>query len=207
MINSCRGLCSVPGPLQTVQRAEFRGFLLALQASDAIHLGVDNLNVVRHSGRLFDGVRSLCLAELVIDGDFPMLIGRIFEQRWRDIVRVTKIKEHADEELVQAGEERELDRLGNNAADEAADFGRRRLDHAVVDSRRNLSGVCWRWYPIILELHRFFVAISRVVVNHGDFVGTVPDPLVWSAGALPKRRRLVHAVRDYALLPSISLDL
>ena len=31
--------------------------------------------------------------------------------------------------------------------------------------------------------------------------GTAPDPLVWSAGALPKRRRLVHAVRDRAFLP------
>ena len=28
-----------------------------------------------------------------------------------------------------------------------------------------------------------------------------PDPLVWSAGARPKRRRLVHAVRDRAMLP------
>ena len=26
-------------------------------------------------------------------------------------------------------------------------------------------------------------------------------PLVWSAGALPKRRRLVHAVRNHATLP------
>ena len=31
--------------------------------------------------------------------------------------------------------------------------------------------------------------------------GTAPDPLVWSAGAHPKRRRLVHAVRDRAFLP------
>ena len=31
--------------------------------------------------------------------------------------------------------------------------------------------------------------------------GTALDPLVWSAGALPKRRRLVHAVRDHAFLP------
>ena len=30
---------------------------------------------------------------------------------------------------------------------------------------------------------------------------TAPDPLVWSAGARPKRRRLVHAVRDRAFLP------
>ena len=30
--------------------------------------------------------------------------------------------------------------------------------------------------------------------------GTAPDPMIWSAGALPKRKRLVHAVRDLAML-------
>ena len=47
----------------------------------------------------------------------------------------------------------------------------------------------------------FFIAISRAVVNHVDGDGTAPDPLVWSDGALPERRRLVHAVRDRAFLP------
>ena len=50
------------------------------------------------------------------------------------------------------------------------------------------------------DLHRFFIAISRAVVNHDGRDGTAPDPLVWSAGALPKRRRLVHDVRDRAFL-------
>ena len=68
----------------------------------------------------------------------------------------------------------------------AADFGRRRVGPAVVDARRNLSGVCGRWYPVILDLHRFFIAISRAVVNHDGREGTAPDPLDWSAGALPK---------------------
>ena len=89
--------------------------------------------------------------------------------------------------------------MGNNAADEAADFGRRRVGNAVIDARRNLSGVCGRWYPVILDLHRFF--ISRAVVNHDGIDGIAPDPLVWPAGALPKRRRLVHATRDRAMLP------
>ena len=54
---------------------------------------------------------------------------------------------------------------------------------------------------IILDLHRFFIAIARAVVNHDGLGGTAPDPPVWSAGALHKRRRLVHAVRDRAFLP------
>ena len=47
----------------------------------------------------------------------------------------------------------------------------------------------------------FFVAIASAVVNHDDGSGTAPDPLVWSAGSLPKRPRVLHAVRDFAFLP------
>ena len=81
------------------------------------------------------------------------------------------------------------------------DIGRRRVGNVVIDARRNLSGVCGRWYPDILDLHRFFIAISRAVVNHDGSDGTAPDPLVWSAGAHPKRRRLVRAVWDRVFLP------
>ena len=89
----------------------------------------------------------------------------------------------------------------NHNNNEVADFGRRRVGPAVIDARRNLSGVCGLWYPVFLDLHRFFIAISRIVVNYDGNDGTAPDPVVWSAGALPKRRRLVHAVRDLAMLP------
>ena len=121
----------------------------------------------------------------------------------RDKVRITKVKGHADDTMVLDGRVGEGDRLGSGAADEAADFGRRRVSPAVIDARRNLSGICGRWYPVILDLHRIFIAISRAVVNHDGRDGTAPDPLVWSAGAHPKKRRLVRAVRDRAFLPGI----
>ena len=40
VVSACRGFCSVPGPLQTVQRAELWGVILALQANDGVHLGL-----------------------------------------------------------------------------------------------------------------------------------------------------------------------
>ena len=43
--------------------------------------------------------------------------------RGPDTVRVSTVKGHADEAMVRNGQVREADRLGNNAADEAADFG------------------------------------------------------------------------------------
>ena len=137
--------------------------------------------------------------ELVNDGDLLLLIERMLHHRGLDTVRISKVKGLADDDMVLHGRVRGEDKLGFDAADEAADC-RRRVGHAVIDARRNLSGVCGRWYPVILDLHRFFVAISRAVVNHDGRSGTAPDPLVWSAGALHKRRRLVHAVRDRAFL-------
>ena len=86
-------------------------------------------------------------------------------------------------------------------ADQAADLGRRRVGAALVNDRKGFSDACKRWYPIILDLHRFFIAISRAVVNEDGRGGLAPDPMVWSAGGRHKRRRPVEAVRDYAMLP------
>ena len=44
------------------------------------------------------------------------------EDNGRDTARISKVKGHADESMVFDGRVREVDRLGNNAADEAADF-------------------------------------------------------------------------------------
>ena len=57
--------------------------------------------------------------------------------------------------------------------------------------------VCCRLLERV-RICRFFIAIFQTVVNTD---GCVAPDLVWSAGGLPKRRRVVHAVRDAALLP------
>ena len=121
MVQSCRGF-AVPGPLQSVQRAEFWGVILALQASAPLHLEIDSLHVVRHGGRLLDGGRNPCPAELVEDADLILLIERILHLRSRDTVRDTKVKAM----LVRAWFRAELDGIGNNEADGAA-------------------AACWRW--------------------------------------------------------------
>ena len=40
------------GPLQSVQRAEYWGVILALQAYSGIHIGIDNLNALRGVAKL-----------------------------------------------------------------------------------------------------------------------------------------------------------
>ena len=53
-LERCRAFLPVLGVMQTVQRAEFWGAFLAMQAYWPCHLGIDNLNVARSIGRLLD---------------------------------------------------------------------------------------------------------------------------------------------------------
>ena len=80
---SCRGFCSIPGPLESVQTAEIWSVILALQSSGAVHLGVDNLGVVRHVGRLLDGHHGSVPFELVKDGDLILPIAGMLRLRVR----------------------------------------------------------------------------------------------------------------------------
>ena len=102
-VQSCRGFCSFPGPLQSVQRAEMWGVIFGLAVFWCCSLGVDNLSVVRHVSRLLDGHRGSVPFELVKDGDLLLLIGRMLRLRGLDTVRVTEVKGHADEGMVLNG--------------------------------------------------------------------------------------------------------
>ena len=82
-----------------------------------------------------------------------------------------------------------MDRIGNDEADAAADLGRRRVHHAVIYAWGMVNRSCARWYPVVQELHRFFIAITRSVLNDDGVSGTTLHPVVWSAAANPKRRK------------------
>ena len=106
----------VPGALQTVQRAEYLGAILALQAFMPIHIGIDNKNVC-------------CSMSLCTDGDLLACIDRMV--RFKSARSV----------MIAEGKVRREDKEGNNAADIAADFGRLRQPELVIDARRNLLRV------------------------------------------------------------------
>ena len=59
----------VLGVMQTIQRAEFWGAVIAMQAYCPCHFGIDNLNVARSLGRLLDRDSFGRPLPLVKDGD------------------------------------------------------------------------------------------------------------------------------------------
>ena len=122
--------------------------------------------------------------------------------RGQETVRVTKVKGHAEDVDVQHGQVRLIDQRGNAEADTAADLGRRHQSEMLIDARRRLLLARSHWYPIMLDVHRFMLAVARVSVNHDGKGGTAPDPLVWDQGSMPKVRKLVIRVNvDLASLP------
>ena len=184
----------VPGVMQTVQRAEFWGAIVALQAYWPCHLGIDNLHVARSIGRLLDYD---CLTKplpLVKDGDLITLARYMIRARGRETVRVTKVKGHAEDVDVQQGRVRLVDKQGNDEADAAADIGRRHQSEILINARRRLLQARSHWNPTMSDLHRFMIAVARISVNHDGKGGTGPDPLVWDQGSRPKVRKLAIQV-------------
>ena len=81
-------------------------------------------------------------------------------------------------------------------------MGRRHQSEVLIDARRRLLKARSYWYPNVLDLHRFMIAVARVSVNHDGRGGTAPDALVWDQGGRPKARKLDIRVNvDLASLP------
>ena len=121
-VERCVLFDSVRGPLQSVQRAQLWEVILPLQCSSAVHLGVDNLEVVGHVSRILDGQAGREPFGLTIDGDLLTVIERIILQSGVQSVRTSQVKGHADDDMVAVGRVRVEDKSDNDLADRAADF-------------------------------------------------------------------------------------
>ena len=181
----------VAGVMQTVQRAEFWRAIVAMQAYWPCRLGIDNLNVARTIGRLLDKDSLVKPLPLIKDGDLVALVQNMIRTRGRETVRVTKVKGHAEDADVQSGRVRLENQLGNAEADTAADLGRRHQSEVLMDARRRLLKARSYWYPIMLDLHRFMIALAGVTVIRDGRGGTAPDPLVWDQGGPKKHASLI----------------
>ena len=169
-----------------------------------MHVGVDNVNVDNHVGRIMAGGRSGRPYPLVFDGDLLLLVQRLIRNMGSGSTQISKVEGHAGGGMVALDRVRKVDRFGNNEADAAADRSRRRVHCSTIYARRLVNGVCARWYPIVQGLHRFLIATVRTVVDSDDLGGSSLHPVLWPSAAYPKRRRVDRAVRNLAWLPGIA---
>ena len=105
-LERCRAFLPVPGVMQTVQRAEFWGAIVVLQAYQPC------LNVARSIGRLLDHDCLVKRLPLIKDGDLIALARYMIRSRGRETVRVTNGKGHAEDVDVQQGRVRLVDQQG-----------------------------------------------------------------------------------------------
>ena len=109
--------------------------------------------------------------ELTFDGDLLTVIERMIHQRCVRSVRISKVKEHADEDMVAVGSVRVEDRIGDDLADRAADFGRRRVSDFAMDVRRRFLSACSSgillFWSFIVSLLPSLVLLSMMMVVLG----------------------------------------
>ena len=81
--------------------------------------------------------------------------------------------------MVDNGDVRHEDFIGNSGADTAADLGRLRQKDSVIAARRALIRVRRHWYLIMLELHKVMVPFSRIESARDGYGGTALDTMIW----------------------------
>ena len=74
-------------------------------------------------------------------------------------------REHADQFMVAGGSVPQDDLVGNGGADTHTDLCRLRQKDGVINARRALLRVRRHWYPIIVDLHKFMVAVTDMAVR------------------------------------------
>ena len=135
-------------------------------------------------------------------GDLFATIHSMLCLRGMDTVKVSEVKGHAIQAMVDNGDVRSEDLVGNKGADTAADLGRLRQQEDVITSRRDLLRTRRHWCSILLDLHKFMVAISLIEVNNDRSGGIAPDAVVWDHGGLVKSRASsLCIIVDHASLP------
>ena len=141
----------------------FGALFLLYSAPLLFILDVDNLNVVRHVSRILEGRISCRPSELAFDGDLLVIIERMIHLRGVQSTKVSKVKGHADDDMVAVGRVRVEDRIGNDFADRAADFGRRRVSDLIIDVRRRLLLCLFLLVSCFFGASSFFSLLSLVL--------------------------------------------
>ena len=87
----------------------------------------------------------------------PIKIQKNKHVEQENTIRITNAEGHADDEMVQLGAVKQVDKDCADRAVEAADLGRRHVGGAhIMDVRRTFSQARHFWYLVIRYLHRFF---------------------------------------------------
>ena len=95
--------------------------------------------MVRQVGQIIGGKCPARPYELVVADDLYTLIREMVRIRGHGTTAISKVKGHADEDMVGDGRVHELVRFGNDLADQAADFGRHRVEEGVTDASTGLA--------------------------------------------------------------------
>jgi hypothetical protein len=125
--NGCAIHTSLAGYGGSSTRAEIAAGTLAISADGPIHLATDSQAFMDKAESLIrlahQGLGPKRPFELQTDGDIWSTFWETVHQKGPSSIKISKVKGHATDEEVREGKVKAEDKVGNDAADKAADVG------------------------------------------------------------------------------------
>ncbi len=124
-------------------RTELAAAILAISANGPVHIGTDSQafhdKAIKILGDLRRGKKQKRSWQLVSDGDLWQHFEQAAKAKGINAIRITKVKGHVNQDQVNSGKYRQVDKDGNDKADAAADIATKMHGEEVVSVAKILS--------------------------------------------------------------------
>ena len=196
--------CSFNADLNSSTRCELAAAILALLPPRPINIGIDNATVVgkgneiiQHARRreeekrtdergrpLLGGTKSKLYRKTPYkrkwaqtrDGDLWQLFEKLVKQRGPETVKITKVKGHATEEMVEQGKVEAEDKAGNDMADQAADQGATKSQGRLQVFASLYAWRQGRYRKMMARIQQFIVEVKKEEKKLKQEDNKVEDP-------------------------------
>ena len=95
------------------------------------------------------------------NGDLWSFFAKSTQARGAQAVRLSKVKGHATQEMVEKGTVRETDKMGNDEADVGADEGAVGEQQELSTAARKYATRQWRYKVFMARVHQYIIHLRK----------------------------------------------
>ena len=147
-------------------RMEIAGAIIGIAANGATHLGTDSSSFMRKALTLHQHINQHTLPKrpwpIQRDGDMWHMYFQHAAAKSVSAIAISKVKGHATDDMVEAGQVRAADKLGNDKADEAADEGVTLFGAPMVRLSKNYTKRHIAYSQLVADIHEHLAFIYKV---------------------------------------------
>ena len=144
-------------------RAELGAGVAAMFANAPTHQATDSMAYLLKATQIVGGALPKKPFNILPDSDLWEWFARLVKAKGADAVKLTKVKGHATDEMVNQGKVKADHKEGNDASDEAADIGVEQHGNGLLELSIFFAAKQTSYGGVMLEVAKFVLAIMNEV--------------------------------------------